>query len=94
MYRVGEEKTGYYASAALALELLRRERWKNVIFAAALAGRQRTLLEIVDARLCRSDVSLPLRRSVDRGKTRIWRNINTGAASIFEPNGKDALQLT
>jgi hypothetical protein len=51
MYRVVEEKTGYYASAALALELLRRERWKNVIFAAALAGRQHTLLEIVDARL-------------------------------------------
>jgi hypothetical protein len=44
--------------------------------------------------LCRSDVSLPLMRSVDRGKTRIWGNINTGAASIFEPNGECALQLT
>jgi hypothetical protein len=39
--------------------LPRRERWKNVIFAAALAGRRRTLLEIVDDKLLPNDVSSP-----------------------------------
>jgi hypothetical protein len=58
-YRVVEGKTGYHAPAAPVLELPRRGKWINVIFAAALAGRRRTLLEIVDDKLLPKDVFSP-----------------------------------